>query len=195
MSSNDSKNWIALICYYNGRVYSSMEVLRKAMHSPDFVKVPVNIDGNWTNTEEFEHGLPGRNKPPPVMIQPGGSRFHLDKEQNFVSYMGFEFYISMASDTGMALHDIRFLGDSVLYEVGLQEAMAHYAGDDPQQGSLEFLDTSFMMGMNSFELVPGYDCPAYATFLPAFYTLADSIIEQKNSICIFGGFRLYIEFF
>jgi len=163
-----------------------MADLRKAMHSPDFIKVPINAPGNWTDTEEYENGLPGRDKPPPVMIQPGGSRFLLDREQKFVSYMGFEFYISMTSDTGMALHDIRFLGDSVIYEVGLQEAMAHYAGDDPQQGALEFLDTSFLMGKNTFELVPGYDCPAYATFLPATYSVGDSTIEQKNSICIFG---------
>jgi len=156
------------------------------MQSPDFVKVPLNIPGNWTDTEEFDNGLPGRDKPPPVMIQPGGSRFLLDKEQKFVSYMGFEFYISTASDIGMTLHDIRFLGDSVIYEVGLQEAMAHYAGDDPQQGALEFLDTSFGMGLNSYELVPGYDCPAYATFLPALYSVQGLNIERKNSICVFG---------
>jgi len=186
MTSKDTKDWTTSTCYYNRRMYTSIDQLRDAMHSPEFVKVPINTYGNWTDTEEFENGLQGRDKPPPVMIQPGGPRFLLDKEQKFVSYMGFEFYISMASDTGMALHDIRFLGDSVIYEVGLQEAMAHYAGDDPQQGALEFLDTSFLMGLNTLELVPGYDCPAYATFLPAVYAFEDSTIERKNSICIFG---------
>ena len=166
-------------------MYNSMEDLRQAMNSSKFVKVPINAEGNWTNTEDFENGLPDRDKPPPVMIQPEGSRFLLDKEQRFVSYMGFEFYITTTSDTGMALHDIRFHGDSIIYEVGLQEAMAHYAGDDPQQGGLEFLDSSFMMGKAMFELVPGYDCPAYATYLPTIFSVGDETVINKNSICIF----------
>ena len=120
------------------------------------------------------------------MIQPEGSRFLLDKEQTFISYMGFEFYISTTSATGIALHDIRFLGDIVIYEIGLQEAMSSYAGDDPQQSALKFLDTFFLMGLNSLELVPGYDFPAYATFLLAIHATQDTTIERKNSICVFG---------
>jgi primary-amine oxidase len=99
--------------------------------------------------------------------------------------MGFEFFISTASDTGVFLHDIRFNDDSIIYELGLQEALAHYAGDDPQQGVLEFLDTTFSMGLAMFELVPGYDCPAYATFLSSTFHVGDTSITNKNSICIF----------
>jgi primary-amine oxidase len=90
--------------------------------------------------------------------------------------MGFEFFISTSSDVGVTLHDIRFKGDSVIYELGLQEALSHYAGDDPALGGLLFLDSLFFMGSTMFELVPGYDCPAYATFLPT---------TVPNSICIF----------
>jgi primary-amine oxidase len=119
------------------------------------------------------------------MIQPEGSRFLLDKKQKFVSWMGFEFFVSTSSDTGVALHDIRFGGDSIIYELGLQEALAHYAGDDPQQGILEYLDTTFLMGLRSFELVPGYDCPAYAIYLSTTYHMEGTSVTNKNSICIF----------
>jgi primary-amine oxidase len=119
------------------------------------------------------------------MVQPQGPRFNIDKQQNFISWMGFEFYISTSSDTGLTLHDIRFNGDSVIYEIGLQEALSHYAGDDPAQGGLEFLDTLFFMGIRMFELVPGYDCPAYSTFLSTTFNHGESPTTVPNSICIF----------
>lgn len=119
------------------------------------------------------------------MIQPTGARYHIDENKNFVSWMGFEFFMRTSSDAGVALHDIRFNGGSVIYEIGLQEAMAHYAGDDPTQGGQEFLDTSFYMGQAMFELVPGYDCPAYATYLSTSYHFGEDTVVNKNSICVF----------
>ena len=67
----------------------------------------------------------------------------------------------------------------------MQEALAHYAGDDPALGGLEFLDTFFGMGARMFELVPGYDCPAYATFLDTTFHGGGGPIKNRNSICIF----------
>ena len=40
-------------------------------------------------------------------------------------------------------------------QLGLQEALANYAGGDPSQSGLFFLDTFFGMGSRMFELVPG----------------------------------------
>ncbi len=119
------------------------------------------------------------------MVQPGGGRFSIDKHQNYVSWMGFEFFLSTSYATALSLHDIRFNGVSIIYELALQEAMAHYAGDDPAQGGLEFLDTLFGMGWNMFELVPGYDCPAYATFLDTTFQQQQDFVTNRNSICIF----------
>lgn len=99
--------------------------------------------------------------------------------------MGFEFFISTSADTGVSLHDIRFNGDSVIYELGLQEALSHCAGDDPALGGLNFLDTVFLMSSTMFELVPGYDCPAYATFLSTNFNRRESADSIPNSICIF----------
>jgi primary-amine oxidase len=177
--------WRVSQWYYNGILYTSTSMLRDAMDSPGFEICPHNRDGNWTDTEDLTDGDPGRRLPPPVMIQPQGPRFAIDKKQNFISWMGFEFFISTSSDTGVALHDIRFNGDSVIYELGLQEALSHYAGNDPALGGLLFLDTLFFMGSTMFELVPGYDCPAYAAFLPTTFNQRESTTTVLNSICIF----------
>ena len=99
--------------------------------------------------------------------------------------MGFEFFVTTSSDTGAALHDIKFNGESVIFELGLQETYVTYASDDPKQGGEDFLDSGFLMGFRMVELVPGYDCPAYATFLSTEYHIEDQTIPRKNVICMF----------
>ena len=171
--------------YYNNVLYESADHLRKAIKSPGFKKTHLNLDGNWTALEDFSEGLPDRKKPPPVMVHPTGARYKIDVKEKFVSWMGFEFFLATSSDTGAALHDIRFNGDSVIFELGLQETFVTYASDDPRQGGQDFLDSGFLMGNSMVELVPGYDCPAYATFLSTEYHLQEQVITRKNSICIF----------
>lgn len=184
-SNKRRDDWSVFEWYYNGIFYATAEELRKAMKEPGFEKATKNLDGTWTEIEDFDATPPGRELPPPVMIQPTGARYKLDKKEGYVSWMGFEFYIASSQTTGPALFDIKFNGDSVMYELGLQEAMAHYAGDDPIQGGQEFLDTFFGMGKFAFELVPGYDCPAYADYLSTTYHISEKPWTNPNSICIF----------
>jgi primary-amine oxidase len=139
-------DWSAGSIYYNGVLYDNEHDFRSAWQKPDFRRASVNNDGAWSDTEDFESQPEGRELPPPISVQPHGPRYKLDREQQYVHWFGFEFYISTTQATGLSLFDIRFKGQRVMYELGLQEALAHYAGDDPMQGGLEFLDTFFGMG-------------------------------------------------
>ena len=184
-TSSDLNDWTAGQIYYNGVLYDDEHDLRSALRNGNLVRTPRNMDGSWTDTENFESAPEGRELPPPVSIQPYGPRYRLDREQQFISWFGFEFYITTAQATGLTLYDIRFKGERIMYELGLQEALAHYAGDDPMQGGLEFLDSFFGMGKSMYELVPGYDCPAYADYLDSRYYQAHETFELPNGICIF----------
>lgn len=184
-TSNDMSKWSAGEFYYNGKLYSDEKHFRAALQRPNFDHALVNEDGPWTATEDFDSQPEGRELPPPVSIQPYGPRYKLDREQQYISWFGFTFYLSTAQATGLTIFDIRFKGESIMYELGLQEALAHYAGDDPMQGGLEFLDSFFGMGKNMFELVPGYDCPAYADYLDSRSYQSKNVLEQPNSICVF----------
>lgn len=184
-TSYDINEWSVGQFYYNGVIYENEDELRTAMKEPDFQRTPPNLDGPWTDTEDFESKPNGRELPPPVTVQPFGPRYELDRAERYVSWFGFEFYITSARATGVSLFDIRFKGERVMYELGLQEAMAHYAGDDPMQGGLEFMDAFFGMGQNAFELVPGYDCPAYADYLDTEWHAAHKSTVKPNSICVF----------
>lgn len=179
--------WEVDLWFYNGQLFENEDHLRSAMKDPNsgFLKTPANLDGPWTDTEDFDSHPDGRELPPPVSIQPLGPRYKLDKTERFVSWFGFEFYLTTTQATGVSFFDIRFKGQRVMYELSLQEALAHYAGDDPMAGSLEFLDTFFGMGINSYELIPGYDCPAYSDYLTTEFHRTGKTERHPNNICIF----------
>ena len=56
--------------------------------------------------------------------------------------LGPELTDSFTRDTGMRLHDIKFQGERIIYSLGLEEAIAQYAGNDPVQSGTAYLGLS-----------------------------------------------------
>ncbi len=50
---------------------------------------------------------------------------------------------------------------------------------------MAYLDSFYGFGPVSFELVPGFDCPQYATYLNSSYYLSQTVFTNPNSICMF----------
>jgi len=185
ITGRDSSKWRINQWYYNGVLYNSTATFRAAWERGEIKKLPPNLDGSWTAAEPKKHGLPAREKPAPVMIQPEGARWKVDQKERHVSWMGFEFYVNTLQATAMSLQDIKFRGERVIYEIGLQEAMAHYAGNDPMTIGMLWMDTMFGMGINMYELVPGFDCPSYATYMSTSFRQGEQTVYRNNSICVF----------
>ena len=185
VSSLDPEDWTTSEWFYNGVLYPDIDTFRRAWNSSDFVKTSRNLDGAWTDTEDFMSKPPGRSQPPPLSIQPCGPRYQLDHKQQYITWMGFSFYLATSPATALSLFDIRFNDTRIIYHLGLQEALAHYAGSEPIQSGLEFLDTLFGMGSQANTLVPGYDCPAYADYLDVSYHKGERTYTNKRAICIF----------
>ncbi|KIX05692.1 uncharacterized protein Z518_03664 [Rhinocladiella mackenziei CBS 650.93] len=171
--------------FYNDILYENDTALREAMASPDFERLNLNLDGSWTDTEDFTISIPERDMLPPLSIQPYGPRYHLDRSQNYIFWMGFSFYLSTAQATALSLFDIRYNNSRIIYQLGLQEALAHYAGTEPLQSGLEFLDTFFGMGSMMFSLVPGLDCPGHAEYIDVSYHKGGKMYTNKKAICVF----------
>ncbi|KAH7309874.1 copper amine oxidase [Stachybotrys elegans] len=121
---------------------------------------PYDEEMEWNGDE-----LPHDDKSPPVTILPDGARYEFDPDQNYVSWMGFSFYVA-TGPAGISLHDVHFRGERVVYELAMQEALAHYAGPDESQTYASYLDVT--IDFMNFNLIPGYDCPSYATYTDAF---------------------------
>lgn len=177
--------WGLVGWYYNGIYYESTEAFRAAWSSPGFEKLPPNLSGEWIGTDQ--EGEPSKydSLPPPMQIQPGGQRFAVDADQKYVEWQDFSFYITFTRDTAVRLYNIKYKNQTILYELGLQEAIAHYAGQDPVQSSVAYLDTYYSFGAYAFNLVPGYDCPTYATYLNGTFHAAEVSKTHTAAMCLF----------
>ncbi|EXJ72703.1 uncharacterized protein A1O5_03850 [Cladophialophora psammophila CBS 110553] len=185
LPSASPETWTTGEWFYNGILYDNVTMLRGAMASPGFERLTVNEDGAWTDTEDFTASTPERDMPPPVSIQPYGPRYRLDRSENYLSWMGFSFYFSTSQATALSLFDIRYNNSRIIYQLGLQEALAHYAGVEPMQSGLHFLDTFFGMGKMMFSLVPGLDCPGHAEYMDMSYHRGGKMYTNRNAICVF----------
>ncbi|KAL7413894.1 copper amine oxidase [Mrakia frigida] len=183
-TGRDSSKWKLLGWLYNDQFYSTTADFRAAWEN-GIEKIPINYSGDWVGTDRVGDLFPEDDKSPPVTVQPDGQRFGVDVENKYVEWMDFSFYITFTRDTGMKLFDIKYKGDRIVYELGLQEAIAHYAGNDPVQSGTSYLDTFYGFGPYAFELISGFDCPTYSTFLDTTFHSAEVSKTHRNGICLF----------
>ena len=83
----------------------------------------------------------------------------------------------------MKLFDVKFQGQRILYELGLQEAIAHYAGNDPVQSGTSYMDTYYGFGPYAFSQIPGYDMPGYAYCLNTTFHASELSVVSVNLPC------------
>ncbi|KAF9886523.1 hypothetical protein FE257_011430 [Aspergillus nanangensis] len=185
VTGRDPSKWKLEGWLYNDIYYETTAAFREAYFSPGFVKLGANIEGDWARTDQRGHPPPQDRKQPPVAVAPSGSRFSVDSDRQYVSWMDFSFYVGFSRDTGISLFDIKYKGQRVLYELGMQEALAHYAGNDPVQSGVAYLDSYYGFGPYAFELVKGYDCPSYATYLNTSFYIDETTHTHVDSICLF----------
>ncbi|KAL8363430.1 hypothetical protein RB601_009280 [Gaeumannomyces tritici] len=172
---------------YGGVFYNSTAAFRAAYWSPGFEKLGVNVEGDWARTDHRPGpgAMPLDDRRPPVLAAPGGSRFSLDPGERYVEWMGFSFHLGFCGDTGVSLHDVRFGGERVLWELGLQEALSHYAGNDPVQAGTAYLDNSYGFGRYASEMVVGFDAPAYATYLDMTSYEYEGLAPRRRAVALF----------
>jgi len=99
--------------------------------------------------------------------------------------MGWGVYLGFDRDMGLSLWDIRFRNERIIYELKPQDALAQYAGNDPFQSSTAWLDRYFGMGHGVRDMLPGYDCPYEAVYLPATTFGLTGILSRDRAVCIF----------
>ncbi|KAI4601929.1 hypothetical protein KJ359_010795 [Pestalotiopsis sp. 9143b] len=188
VTGRDSSQWAVEGWLYDDQYFESTEAFREAYWSGSLPKMTPNVEGAWARTDPIidpEYSLPYDASYPPTAIAPSGLRFAVDHERRYVEWMGFSFFVGFSRDTGMALYDVKYKGERIVYEMGLQEALAHYAAADPVQSGVAYLDSYYGFGPYAFELVPEYDCPAYATYLNSTFYVDETTHTHLNSICLF----------
>ncbi|BGP31066.1 hypothetical protein JCM10296v2_002830 [Rhodotorula toruloides] len=186
-TGRDPNGWAFLGWLHNGIFYPTTADFRHAWSNGKVAKTTRNAGMNetWIGTDRDGAELPYDNRPPPIQIAPGGQRFAIDEDAQYVEWMDFSFYWSFRRDSGMRLWDIKYQNRTVLYELGLNEALAHYAGNDPVQSGTAYLDTWYGFGPYAFEAIEGYDCPTYAHYAPTTFFANEVATTHRKSICFF----------
>ncbi|KAM0240142.1 hypothetical protein ACHAP5_008062 [Fusarium lateritium] len=184
ITGRDPSKWKVVGWYYDGNYWPATTEFKEAAETLERKPRP-NVDGLWTSTDQQGGKLPLDHLYPPTAVQPDGPRFRLDREENYVEWMDFSFFISNHKETGLQLHDVRYRGERIIYELGLQEAMAHYASQDPLHASSAYLDSSYGIGTSQWNLVDAFDCPSHSTYLNTSFYISEMTHIHPNSLCLF----------
>lgn len=177
-----------LAIVYNGKPYNSISAFRSAWSAPGFEKTGIAKTGNWTSMDREGTPYQDDEKPGPQNVATS-QRFAIDANNMYIEWMGFSFYMGVSQTLSLALFNIEFDNERIIYELQMQEAIALYASNDPLRANTFWMDSSaipnygFGRGLN--RLVPGWDCPQTAAYLDTPF--------NNGSICIFerdAGFPL-----
>ncbi|RBR12028.1 hypothetical protein FVER53590_04368 [Fusarium verticillioides] len=185
ITGRDPSKWKVTGWVYNNTFYKDLDAFRKVIAEPDFKPLGANLDQPWAHTNKHGDALPLDDSPPPASVQSGKERFSVDAEESYVTWMDFAFYVSITRDNGLRLYDIRYKGKRIMYELGLDEAIAHYAGIDPVQSGTCYFDSLNGFGPTMISLVKGYDCPAYSHYVNVTQTTGETTYTQKDGLCMF----------
>jgi primary-amine oxidase len=122
----------------------------------------------------------------PINIPAGGKRYTINSQTYYVRYLGWDFFLSWRRETGLSFWNLKFRGDSVLYELSMQEASASYSmASDPAAMNSQLLDRFWGLGAASTPLIEGYDCPYGATFLNSNFYMGERSYRAMRNVCIF----------
>ncbi|KAL8276662.1 hypothetical protein RQP46_010930 [Phenoliferia psychrophenolica] len=154
-TGRDPSKWFLVGWLYRDIYYTSTEAFREAWKAPDFVKAARNVQGDWIGSDRVGDELNSRQCVSPLVA-------------DALSRLGAQFLSTAAT----RLYNIKYKGERIIYELGLQEAIAHcpYA----------------------FNLLPGYDCPAYAVFLNATFHADEVSTTHNNGICLYESDAGYL---
>lgn len=189
ISGPDPSKWRLLKIVYNHQVFTDIDSFIDAFRNGTLKRIPSRPDQkedvSWSTRKrpgaqrDLDH-LPG-----PRSVSFGGLRFRVDRALQYVSWMGWGLYLGFDRDMGLSLWDIRFRDERLIYELSPQEAIAQYAGNDPMQATTAWLDRYFGMGSAVRDMLPGYDCPHEAVYLPATTFTHMGTIIRERAICVF----------
>lgn len=189
--SLNASDWsIIEISYNGGGPYTSAQDLADAFDSNsidviDYRRPTVDDWENaplWSSMRRRGEVRPLEERPIPAVAPLGGKRFSVSGRQ--VQWLGWDFHVGYMSVQGINFNDIRFRNQRIVYELSLQDAFAAYSGMMPLQSLAQYSDGGWGMGVSNFELIPGVDCPIFATMLDTEYFVGGSSGINKNSICI-----------
>lgn len=141
-SNQDTSKWKLRKIVYGDRKWTSTDTFMKDYNTGN-IKVTPQVDRKnmtWALRSVKGKGRDLEILPAPRTYSPSGLRYRVDKDERYVSWLDWSFYITYSPEQGVGLYDVRFKGERVAYEISLQDAISNYGGSDPLQANTAYLD-------------------------------------------------------
>ena len=187
-TGSDPTKWSVLQVIYNNQSFDSVDDLITSYEAGTlnkiFIPAPKGDEALFSTYQRRGKPQPTQPMRGPEQYEPDGKRYTVSGRH--VEYMAWSFDFRVDSNFGMQIFDIRFNEDRIVYELSLQEAVATYAGYHPYQYWNNFLDGNWALGMRTYEMVRGIDCPPTATFFDLVHFGGSGKPEKKrHAVCVF----------
>ncbi|KAM3863779.1 amine oxidase [copper-containing] 3-like [Diretmus argenteus] len=172
--------WRVIKILYNGQYFDSVQELKDQYEAGTVKKIIYKPIPNYASLKPKQR--PTGVGPQHFYVQ--GDRFSV--KNNHVVYLDWSFAFGLSAVAGMRVFDVRFRGERIIYELGVQEAMSVYGSATPHMMLTKFLDASMAIGRFAYELARGVDCPYSATYIDTFHYVDTGVPRRlRNSICVF----------
>jgi len=183
VQTGDVEEWYAENITYCGQTFPTAEDMLAAERKGTLRK----CKGNFKSANTWD--VPGPNEgsaaylasPPPSRTVPVT---WATLGNGAIRWGEWELFATIRPGPGLSMHDIRWRGERILYELGVSDAQAYYGAPDSGH-QFHYSDKAYSLSQLSAELVDGLDCPHGATyFTNSIYMLEDT---SKASSIIQGA--------
>ncbi|EZG76509.1 amine oxidase [Gregarina niphandrodes] len=126
---------------------------------------------------------------PPEHVEPGGKRYtiksHPGGQSYTIEYAGWSFVVTNDRDKSLQIWNIMFENERIVFQLGLQEAMAHYT---VSERTFFFMDSWYGgLGGAARPVLRGYECPKHGSLV--FYDQSLCVWEQDMARPIRSHYR------
>lgn len=108
MSGTDPSTYRALRYVHDGKMYRTIDNLRSAWQRGELKRSHPDQDDSWATRRRHERAtnfdLDDRAGPRRVAFD--GARFKVDRQEDYVTWMGWSFYLGFQRDMGLRFWDM-----------------------------------------------------------------------------------------
>jgi len=155
--------WFAENITYCGQMFSSVESLLSADKHGELVRCTSIPDSAYTwDSDGPDPGTPEASKT--TVLGPAVAQTWHVLGRGGIRWRDWELQATVRPASGLALYDVRWRGERILYELALSDAHAYYSSGRAEK-QFHYSDKAFSLSGLSGDMLLGLDCPEGATLL------------------------------
>ena len=106
---------------YHNQVFPSLPSFVEAFNNGTLIRhseqADPKADYSWPQRYRRTHDRDLDHLPGPRSVSFAGLRYRVDRERQYISWLGWGMYLGFDRDMGLNLWDIRFRGERLVYQV------------------------------------------------------------------------------